>query len=87
MFTDTDQAVLVIIVCLQTIAILFLCKQYYTLVNKSFCARLRCIGTINIWLQSMIWSVVEEVSDRPRYSDLYIPEANLACSVFSFSKQ
>jgi len=32
MFTDTDQAVLVIIVCLPTIAILFLCKQYYTLV-------------------------------------------------------
>jgi len=31
-----------------------------------FLARLRCIGTISNWLQSMIWSVIEEVSDRFR---------------------
>ena len=30
----------------------------------------------------MIWSVIEEVSDRSRYSDLYIPEANLLALCF-----
>ena len=43
---------------------------------------LRCMGTMNDWLQSMIWSVIEEVSDRSRYTDLYIPEAKLAALCF-----